>query len=195
MQLIPTVIQKTYEGERSYDIFSRLLEERIILLTGEINDSLASVIIAQLLFLDSASKKDDIFMYINSPGGSITAGMAIYDTMNYIHSDVSTICIGMAASMASFLLAAGTKKKRYALENAEIMIHQPMGGSSGQVSDVEIAAKRLIKTKKKMNELLAQNTGQSIKQIQKDTDRDHFFDAEEALKYGLVDEILSKKGR
>jgi Protease subunit of ATP-dependent Clp proteases len=194
MRLIPTVIQKTYEGERSFDIFSRLLEERIIMLTGEVNDELSSLITAQLLYLDSTNQNgEEIYMYINSPGGSITSGMAIYDTMNFIKSDVSTICMGMAASMGAFLLSAGTKGKRYALKNSEIMIHQPSGGASGQASDIEIITKRLIDKKKHLNQILANNTGQSLKTIQKDTDRDRYFKADEALKYGLIDKILLKK--
>ena len=192
MQLIPTVIKRSYEGERSFDIFSRLLEERIIMLTGEVNDELSSVVIAELLYLDSVNKNEDIYMYINSPGGSISSGMAIYDTMNYINSDVNTICIGMAASMASFLLAAGTKGKRCALESAEVMIHQPLGGAQGQTSDVEIASKRLVSIKKKMNQLLSDLTGQPLKKISRDTDRDYFLTADEAIEYGIIDKILTK---
>ena len=192
MPLIPTVIEKTYEGERSYDIFSRLLDDRIILLTGEITDALASTIIAQLLYLENKDPRQDISIYINSPGGSISAGMAIYDTMNFISCDVSTICIGMAASMAAFLLSAGTKGKRCALPNAEIMIHQPLGKTGGQASDIVIAAKRIDEQKQKISRILADQTGKSIDQILKDTDRDHFLNAEDAKAYGLIDEILSK---
>ncbi len=192
MSFIPFVLEQNISGERSYDIYSRLLQDRIIILTGEINDSLSSVVIGQLLYLDTVSH-DDIYLYINSPGGSITAGMAIYDTMNYINSKVSTICIGMAMSMGAFLLAAGAKGKRYALENSEIMIHQPLGGMQGQVTDIDIQARRLIKTRNTMNRLLSQNTGQSIDKVSFDTERDYFMDSLEAKDYGIIDSILIKK--
>lgn len=187
--VIPNVIEKTRNGEAVFDIYSRLLKDRIIILSGEIDDNLANVIVGQLLYLDSLNH-DDISLYINSPGGSITAGMAIYDTMNYIKSNVSTICLGMAASMAAFLLSSGQKGKRYALPNSEIMIHQPLGGAKGQATEIQIAAERIIKLKKKLNKLLSKNTGQNIKQIEFDTERDHFLEASEALEYGLIDEIL-----
>ena len=190
MHLIPTVIEKTQQKEFAYDIYSRLLEDRIIILTGAIDENVASSIVGQLLYLDSKDKDQDIFMYINSPGGSINAGMAIYDTMNYIHADVSTICIGMAASMAAFLLSAGAKDKRYSLPNSEIMIHQPLGGFEGQASDIEISANRILKQKDKMNRLLAKHTGQPLKKVMKDTDRDYFLDPKEALKYGIIDEVI-----
>ncbi len=189
MNLIPTVIEKSNYGERVYDIYSRLLKDRIILLSGEIDDNLANSIIAQLLYLDGLSHSD-ICLYINSPGGSITSGMAIYDTMNYIESKVSTICIGMAASMAAFLLSSGEKGKRYALENAEVMIHQPLGGASGQATEIKIAAERIIKLRKRLNKKMAINTGKSIKRIEKDTERDYYLDSSEALKYGLIDKVL-----
>ncbi|TLG77308.1 ATP-dependent Clp endopeptidase proteolytic subunit ClpP [Culicoidibacter larvae] len=190
MPLIPYVIEQTGAGERSYDIYSRLLKDRIIMLTGEITDESANAVIAQLLFLASDDAQKDISIYINSPGGSISAGLAIFDTMNFIKPDVSTICVGMAASMASFLLAAGAKGKRLALPNSEVMIHQPLGGASGQTSDVQIAAKRLIETREKMNKLLAKLTGQTVKTISRDTDRDNWFDAKEAIAYGLIDKII-----
>lgn len=193
MQIIPTVIEKTDHHEHAYDIFSRLLEERIIILTGEINDQLASSIVAQLLYLEAKDKTLPISMYINSPGGSISAGFAIYDTMNFIQCDVSTIVIGMAASMAAFLLSSGTKGKRFALPNSEIMIHQPLGGIQGQASDIEISAKRILKQKQHLNQLLAKQTNMPLEQIQIDTDRDHFLDANEALDYGLIDEIIEIK--
>lgn len=189
MNLIPTVIEKTSIGERSYDIYSRLLKDRIIILSGEIDDDLANSIVAQLLFLDSQSQ-DDISIYINSPGGSISSGMAIYDTMNFIKSDVSTICIGMAASMASFLLSSGEKGKRFGLPNSEVMIHQPLGGAQGQATEIRIAAERILKMKESLNRILSKNTGKSIKQIEKDTDRDYFMTALEAKDYGIIDEIL-----
>lgn len=195
MPLIPTVIEKTYEGERSYDIFSRLLDDRIILLTGEITDALSSTVIAQLLYLENKDPKADISIYINSPGGSISAGMAIYDTMNFISCDVSTICIGMAASMGAFLLSSGAQGKRCALPNAEIMIHQPLGQTGGQASDIVIAAKRIDAQKQKLCEILAKQTGQSIAQVLKDTDRDHFLSAQAAKAYGLIDVILAKHSR
>lgn len=195
MALIPTVIEKSYDGERSYDIFSRLLDDRIIMLTGEITDSLASTIIAQLLYLENKDPKADIALYINSPGGSISAGMAIFDTMNFISCDVSTICIGLAASMGAFLLSSGTKGKRFALPNAEIMIHQPLGQTGGQASDIIIAAKRIEQQKQKLSVYLAEQTGQPLAQILKDTDRDHFMDSETAKQYGLIDGILEKHDR
>lgn len=187
--LIPTVIEKSSMGERAYDIYSRLLKNRIILLSGEIDDNLANVIIAQLLYLDSLSD-DDIQLYINSPGGSISAGMAIYDTMNFVKSDVSTICVGMAASMAAFLLSCGKKGKRYCLPNSEVMIHQPLGGVQGQATEIDIVAKRIINLRKKLNTILAKNTKRTLKQIEKDTDRDYYMSAAEALDYGIIDEIL-----
>ena len=189
--IIPTIVEKEKNIERTYDIYSRLLKDRIIILTGEIDDISANNIVAELLYLESINH-DDINIYINSPGGSITAGMAIYDTMNYIKSDVSTICIGMAASMGAFLLSSGTKGKRYALPNSEIMIHQPLGGTQGQATDILIASNRIIKLKNKLNKILANNTGKNIKIIEKDTERDKFFDSEEALEYGLVDKILKE---
>lgn len=192
MNLIPTVIEKSSLGERAYDIYSRLLKDRIIILSGEINDSMSNSIVAQLLYLDSINH-DDICLYINSPGGSITAGMAIYDTMNFIGSKVSTICIGMAASMASFLLSSGEKGKRYCLENAEVMIHQPLGGAQGQATEIKIAAERILKLKKKLNNILSLNTGKNLKKIEKDTERDYFMDSNEALEYGIIDEVLKKK--
>ena len=187
--LIPTVIEKSSMGERAYDIYSRLLKNRIILLSGEINDDTANVIIAQLLYLDSINQ-DDISIYINSPGGSITSGMAIYDTMNLIKSDVSTICVGMAASMAAFLLSCGKKGKRYCLPNSEVMIHQPLGGVNGQATEIDIVAKRIINLRSKINSILAKNTKRNLKQIEKDTDRDYYMDAKSALDYGIIDEIL-----
>ena len=187
--LIPTVIEKSSMGERAYDIYSRLLKNRIILLSGEINDDSANIVIAELLYLDSISH-DDISLYINSPGGSITSGMAIYDTMNLIKSDVSTICVGMAASMAAFLLSCGKNGKRYCLPNSEVMIHQPLGGVNGQATEIDIAAKRILKLKAKINNILAKNTKKNIKQIEKDTDRDYFMDAPSALEYGIIDKIL-----
>ena len=189
MNLIPTVIEKEQGSERCYDIYSRLLKDRIILLNGEINDNTANSIVAQLLFLDSENN-DDISIYINSPGGSITSGMAIYDTMNIIKSDVSTICIGMSASMAAFLLSSGTKGKRYILPNAEVMIHQPLGGAQGQATEIKIAATRILKLKDKLNKILSKNTNQPLEKIQNDTERDYFLDAEEAKQYGIVDKII-----
>ena len=189
IMLIPTVIEKSSMGERAYDIYSRLLKNRIILLSGEINDDTANVIIAQLLYLDSISN-DDISLYINSPGGSITSGMAIYDTMNFIKSDVSTICVGMAASMAAFLLSCGKKGKRYCLPNSEVMIHQPLGGVNGQATEIDIVAKRIINIRSKINSILAKNTKKNLKQIEKDTDRDYYMDANSALDYGIIDKIL-----
>lgn len=192
MALVPTVIEKSNNGERVYDIYSRLLKDRIILLNGEIDDNNANLIVAQLLYLDSLSH-DSISIYINSPGGSVTAGMAIYDTMNFISSPVSTICIGIAASMAAFLLSSGEKGKRYCLTNSEVMIHQPLGGVQGQATEIKIAAERILKMKEKLNKILAKNTGQNIQKIENDTERDNFMSSEEALKYGLIDKILEKK--
>ena len=193
MSLIPYVIEQTSRGERSYDIYSRLLKDRIIFLGEEVHDVSASVIVAQLLFLESEDPGKDIHLYINSPGGSVTAGMAIYDTMQYIKCDVSTICIGMAASMGAFLLAGGAKGKRMALPNAEIMIHQPSGGARGQATEIEIQAEQILRIKKKMNELLAQNTGQPIEKVTADTERDHYLTAEEALDYGLIDRVITSR--
>ena len=191
--LVPYVVEKTSSGERSYDIFSRLLKDRIIFIGDEITDATASVVVAQLLFLESEDPDKDIHIYINSPGGSVTAGMAIFDTMRYIKPDVSTICVGMAASMGAFLLAAGTKGKRYALPNAEIMIHQPLGGAKGQASDVKIHAEFLLKTRDKLNKILSENTGKPLEQIEKDTDRDNFMLASEAVEYGLIDKVMERK--
>ena len=192
MSLVPMVVDKEVNGERSYDIFSRLLKNRIILLSGEIDDSLANSVVAQLLYLDSLNH-DDISIYINSPGGSVTAGMAIYDTMNFVKSDVSTICLGMAASMAAFLLSAGKKGKRYILPNAEVMIHQPLGGAQGQAPEIKIAAEHILKLRDKLNHILAKNTNQNIETIQKDTERDNFMDSDEALKYNIIDKIIEKE--
>ena len=188
--LVPMVVEQTGRGERSYDLFSRLLKERIIFLNGEINENLSSLIVGQLIFLEADNAEKDIQIYINSPGGSVTAGLAIYDTMNYIRCNVSTICVGMAASMGAFLLAAGEKGKRFSLPNSEIMIHQPLGGAQGQSTDVEIYAKRLIKTREKLNLILSERTGQPLETIAKDTDRDNFMDPDEAKAYGLIDEII-----
>ena len=193
MSLVPDVIEQTSRGERSYDIYSRLLEDRIIFLGEEVTDVSASVIIAQLLFLEAEDPSKDIHLYINSPGGSVTAGMAIYDTMNYIKCDVSTICMGLAASMGAFLLAGGAKGKRLALPNSEIMIHQPSGGARGQASDIKIVADNIIKTRKRLNEMLAANTGKPLEDIERDTERDNFMTAEEAKDYGLIDEIVTKR--
>ena len=192
MNLVPMIVDKELDGERSYDIFSRLLKNRIILLSGEINDACSSSIIAQLLYLDSISN-EDISLYINSPGGSVSAGMAIYDTMNFIKSDVATICVGMAASMGAFLLSSGQKGKRSALPSSEIMIHQPLGGAEGQATEIKIVAEHIIKLKKKLNTILAKNTKKSLKTIENGTERDHYLDAEEALEYGLIDKIIKKK--
>ena len=192
MGLVPMIVDKEGSGERSYDIFSRLLKDRIIILSGEIDDNLANSIVAELLYLDSINH-NEISLYINSPGGSITAGMAIYDTMNFIKSDVSTICIGMAASMAAFLLSCGKKGKRYSLPNSEIMIHQPLGGIQGQATEIKIAAERILKLKDKLNKILSKNTGKDLKIIEKDTERDHFLEADEALEYGIIDKIIEKK--
>lgn len=189
MPLIPYVVENTGNGERSYDIYSRLLEDRIIFLTGEINDAVADTVIAQLIYLESKDPGKPVNMYINSPGGSVSAGLAIYDTMNYIRSDVCTICIGMAASMGAFLLSSGAKGKRFALPNSEIMIHQPLGGAQGQASDVKIHAEHILKTRDKLNAILAHNTGKTIEEIAHDTDRDNFLSADEALSYGLIDKI------
>ncbi|MGM9934183.1 ATP-dependent Clp endopeptidase proteolytic subunit ClpP [uncultured Clostridium sp.] len=193
MSLVPMVVEQTSRGERSYDIFSRLLKERIIMLSGEVTDASAQLIVAQLLFLDSEDPDKDISLYINSPGGSVTAGMAIYDTMQLINADVSTICVGMAASMGAFLLSCGAKGKRYALPNAEIMIHQPLGGFQGQVTDIEIHANRMLKVKEVLNKTLSENTGKPLEVIERDTERDNFMGAQEAKEYGLVDEIIVKK--
>ena len=190
---IPFVIEQTGRGERSYDIYSRLLKDRIIFLGEEINDVVANAVVAQLLFLESESSDRDISIYINSPGGSVSAGLAIYDTMQFVKCDISTIAVGMAASMAAVLLAAGTKGKRIALPNSRIMIHQPLGGASGQASDIEIHAREIIKTKDKLNSILAAHTGQSLKKIKSDTDRDHYMDAQEALAYGLVDKVIDRR--
>ena len=190
MSLVPYVIEQTSRGERSYDIYSRLLKERIIFLGEEVNDVSASVIVAQLLFLEADDPDKDIQLYINSPGGSVTAGLAIYDTMQYIKCDVSTVCIGMAASMGAFLLSGGQKGKRFALPNAEIMIHQPSGGAQGQATEIQIAAEHILRTKKKLNEILAANTGKPLEVIQQDTERDNFMSAEEAKEYGLIDEVI-----
>ena len=192
MSLVPYVIEQTSRGERSYDIYSRLLKERIIFLGEEVNDVSASVIVAQLLFLEADDPDKDIQLYINSPGGSVTAGMAIYDTMQYIKCDVSTVCIGMAASMGAFLLAGGKKGKRFALPNAEIMIHQPSGGAQGQATEIQIAAEHILRTKQKLNEILAANTGQSLETIKADTERDNFMSADEAKAYSLIDEVIAK---
>jgi ATP-dependent Clp protease protease subunit len=190
MSLIPMVVEQSPRGERSYDIYSRLLEDRIIFITGEINDAIANTVVAQLIYLEGKDPSKEVYLYINSPGGSVTSGLAIYDTMNYVKCDVSTICIGMAASMAAFLLSSGQKGKRYALPNSEIMIHQPLGGAQGQASDIAIQAEHILKIKKKMNKILSANTGKNIEEIEKDTDRDNYLSAEEALKYGLIDKIF-----
>lgn len=189
MNFVPNVLEKSSNGERVYDLYSRLLKDRIILLNGEINDNTANIVVSELLYLDSINH-EDICIYINSPGGSITSGMAIYDTMNYIKSDVSTICIGMAASMAAFLLSSGKKGKRYALPNSEVMIHQPLGGAQGQATEIKIAATRILKLKDKLNKILAENTGKDLKTIENDTERDYFLNSDEALKYGIIDDIL-----
>ena len=190
MNLIPTVIETTNRGERAYDIYSRLLKDRIIMLGSQIDDNVANSIVSQLLFLQAQDAEKDIYLYINSPGGSVTAGFAIYDTIQHIKPDVQTICIGMAASMGSFLLAAGAKGKRFALPNAEVMIHQPLGGAQGQATEIEIAANHILKTRAKLNKILAERTGQSIEQIEKDIDRDNFLSAEEAKEYGLIDDVM-----
>lgn len=191
--VVPYVVEQTGKGERSYDIYSRLLEDRVIFLTGEINDAVADTVVAQLIYLEAKDPNKDICLYINSPGGSVTAGLAIYDTMNYIKCDVSTICIGLAASMGAFLLSSGAKGKRYALPNSEVMIHQPLGGAQGQASDIKIQAEHIIKTKYRLNKILAENSGRPIEQLEKDTDRDNYLSALEAKEYGLIDEILIKR--
>ena len=193
MALVPYVIEQNSRGERSYDIYSRLLKDRIIFLGEEINDAVASTVVAQLLFLESEDPGKDIHMYINSPGGSVTAGMAIYDTMNYVKCDVSTTCIGMAASMGAFLLSSGAKGKRYALPNAEVMIHQPLGGAQGQATEIQIAAEHILKTKKKLNQILADNAGKPVEEVEKDTDRDNWLSADEAKEYGLIDEVIKDR--
>lgn len=193
MALVPYVVEQTGRGERSYDIYSRLLKDRIIILSDEVNDATASVIVAQLLFLESEDPDKDIQLYINSPGGSITAGMAIYDTMQYIKPDVSTICVGMAASMGAFLLLSGAKGKRFALPNSEIMIHQPLGGMKGQASDIKIHADRIIKIRETLNNIISEKTGQSLEKVERDTDRDNFMTSEEAKAYGIIDEIIAKR--
>ena len=193
MSLVPYVVEQTSRGEINYDIYSRLLKDRIIFLGEEVNETTASLVVAQLLFLESEDPGKDIQLYINSPGGSVTAGMAIYDTMQYIKCDVSTICIGMAASMGAFLLAGGTKGKRFALPNAEIMIHQPLGGAKGQATEIQIAAEHILKTRKKLNDILAENTGKPFEQIAADTERDNYMTADEALEYGLIDGVITKR--
>lgn len=193
MSLVPYVVEQTSRGERSYDIFSRLLNDRIIMLSEEVNDTTASLIVAQLLYLEGQDPDKDIQFYINSPGGSVTSGFAIYDTMQYIKCDVSTICVGLAASMGAFLLSSGAKGKRLALPNAEIMIHQPSGGSKGQCTDIQIQAEQILKTKRQLNKILAANTGKTVEQIEIDCERDHFMDAEEACAYGLVDKVIYKR--
>lgn len=191
--LVPMVVEQTSKGERSYDIYSRLLKERVIFLTGQVEDHMANLIVAQLLFLESESPEKDIFIYINSPGGSVTAGMAIYDTMRFIKPDISTVCIGQAASMGAFLLSGGTKGKRYCLPNARVMIHQPLGGFQGQASDFEIHAKEILSIKEKLNRLMAEHTGQEYEKVATDTDRDNFLSAQEAVEYGLVDEVMASR--
>ena len=195
MSYVPYVVEKTARGERSYDIYSRLLKDRIIMLSGEVDDSVASSIVAQMLFLEAEDPEKDIYFYINSPGGVVTAGMAIFDTMNYIRPDVATICIGQAASMGAFLLSSGTKGKRYALPHARIMIHQPLGGARGQATDIAIQAKEILRMKDELNHILAKNTGQNVKKIEKDTDRDNFMSAQESKDYGMIDEVLMKKSK
>ena len=192
MNLVPMVVEKEFNGERSYDIFSRLLKDRIVFISGEIDDNLANRVIAELLYLDSTGN-EDINIYINSPGGSVSAGMAIYDTMNFVKSDVSTTCLGIAASMAAFLLSSGKKGKRYILTNADVMIHQPLGGAQGQATDIKIASDRIIDLRKRLNRILSKNTSQSLKKIEKDTERDNYLSAKEALEYGLVDKIITEK--
>ena len=193
MALVPVVVEQTSRGERSYDIYSRLLNDRIIFLSDEVNDVTASLVVAQLLYLEAQDPDKDIYLYINSPGGSISAGMAIYDTMNYIKCDVSTICVGMAASMGAFLLSSGAKGKRFALPNAEVMIHQPLGGTRGQASDIKIHADHIIRIREKLNKMLAEQTGQSLETIERDTERDNYMTADEACAYGLVDKVITKK--
>lgn len=191
--LIPMVVDQTSNGERSYDIYSRLLEDRIVFISGEITDDVANSVVAQLIYLEGKNPEKDIAVYINSPGGSVSAGMAIYDTMNYIKCDVSTICVGLAASMGAFLLASGTKGKRFALKNSEIMIHQPLGGAQGQASDIEIRAKQILRIKENINKILSEKTGQSLEKVKKDTDRDYYMTADEAKEYGLVDKIFTSR--
>ena len=191
--LVPYIVEQTSRGERSYDIYSRLLEDRIIFLSGEIDDATANTVVAQLIYLEAKDPSKDISLYINSPGGSVSAGLAIYDTMNYVKCDVSTICIGMAASMGAFLLSGGQKGKRYALPNSEIMIHQPLGGAQGQASDIKIAAEHILKTRKKLNTILAENSGRPIEQLERDTDRDNYMSAQEAKDYGLIDKVFYKR--
>ena len=193
MALVPYIVEQTSRGERSYDIYSRLLEDRIIFLSGEIDDAVANTVVAQLIYLEAKDPQKDISLYINSPGGSVSAGLAIYDTMNYIKCDVSTICIGMAASMGAFLLSSGAKGKRFALPNSEIMIHQPLGGAQGQASDIKIAAEHILRTKQKLNEILAQNSGKPLSVIERDTDRDNDLSANEAKEYGLIDKVFYKR--
>lgn len=193
MALIPMVVEQTNKGERSYDIYSRLLEDRIIMLSGEIDDNLANTIVAELIYLEGKDPDKDICLYINSPGGSVTAGLAIYDTMNYIKCDVSTICIGMAASMGAFILSSGKKGKRFALPNSEIMIHQPLGGAHGQASDIKIQAEHILRIKDKLNKILSENTGKSVEEVEKDTDRDNYLSAEDALEYGIIDKIYKNR--
>ena len=191
--LVPYIVEQTSRGERSYDIYSRLLEDRIIFLSGEIDDATANTVVAQLIYLEAKDPSKDISLYINSPGGSVSAGLAIYDTMNYVKCDVSTICIGMAASMGAFLLSSGAKGKRYALPNSEIMIHQPLGGAQGQASDIKIAAEHILKTKEKLTRIVAENSGKPFEEVEKDTDRDNFLSAKEALDYGLIDKVFYKR--
>jgi ATP-dependent Clp protease protease subunit len=193
MSLVPMVVEQTNRGERSYDIFSRLLNDRVIILSDEVNDTTASLVVAQLLYLEAQDPDKDIHLYINSPGGSVTAGMAIYDTMQYISCDVSTICMGMAASMGAFLMCAGAKGKRYALPNSEIMIHQPMGGMQGQATDMKIHAARILRMREKLNQIMSERTGQPIEVIQRDTERDHFLSAQQAVEYGLIDKVIDKR--
>ena len=191
--LVPYIDDQTSRGERSYDIYSRLLEDRIIFLSGEIDDATANTVVAQLIYLEAKDPSKDISLYINSPGGSVSAGLAIYDTMNYVKCDVSTICIGMAASMAAFLLSSGAKGKRFALPNSEVMIHQPLGGAQGQASDIKIAAEHILRTRRKLNEIFAANTGRPVEQLERDTDRDNYLSAQEALSYGLIDKVFTKR--
>lgn len=195
MALVPMVIEQTGRGERSYDIFSRLLKERIIFVSGEVNDTMADLIVAQLLFLEAEDPEKDIQMYINSPGGNVTSGFAIFDTMNHIKPDVSTICVGLAASMGAILLTAGTKGKRFALPNADIMIHQPLGGSQGQAEDIRIQAEKILETRERLNKILAERTGQPLEKIEKDTDRDFFMSAERAVEYGIIDKVLESRSK
>ncbi|MCI8475939.1 MAG: ATP-dependent Clp endopeptidase proteolytic subunit ClpP [Clostridia bacterium] len=191
--LVPYIIEQTSRGERSYDLYSRLLEDRIIFLSGEIDDAVANTVVAQLIYLEAKDPSKDISLYINSPGGSVSAGLAIYDTMNYVKCDVSTICIGMAASMGAFLLSSGQKGKRFALPNSEIMIHQPLGGVQGQATEIQIAAEHILKTKRKLNEILAKNSGRTVQELERDTDRDNYLSAQEALEYGLIDKVFTKR--